>query len=55
MSRAPVADLRLTDVERSAIEVALLLLSESIADDNDHLFPDMSADQIYDLARRFVA
>ena len=42
----------LTPSERIAVDVALTLLVESIEDGNDHLFPEMSAEQIRALAER---
>lgn len=43
----------MTDAERLAIAVALALLAEAIADGNDHLFPEMTPEEIHLLAERF--
>jgi hypothetical protein len=43
----------MTDIERQAIAVALALLAEAIEDGNDHLYPEMTPEQLHVLAESF--
>jgi len=50
---ARIADANADVTERSAIAVALALLADAIEGGNDHLFPEMTPEQIHLLAERF--